>query len=122
MAELTDSTINEQRKASFTIRGRQITYRQKSDTVNRKTGTVTESNTDTIISSALIGSISQQEINNSGGKYYVGDKWFVIKHSDMPETPPVKTSQIVYSSDTYEIIEYERSGDTNIWRLLGRKV
>lgn len=120
MAELTRTTRAAQRAVAFTIMGESVTYRQQSRTVNNKTGVVTDTPTDTTVT-ALIGEIDERTVKDSGGKYHVGDKQFRVQHSEMPETPPTKsTSVVVYNSQEYLIVDYRQSGDTAVWDLICR--
>ena len=130
MPQLSNSTIKEQRDAAFRFRGQAITYRQRNDSVNLQTGTATESNTDTEIGSSsdtdadpgvLTNAVSDRQIANSGGRYQAGDRWFRVRHDDLPETPPKTTNEIIFNSETYRIIMHKRSGDGYVWDILGRK-
>lgn len=128
MPELSNATIKEQRDAAFRFRGQSITYRQRNDTLNKQSGTITENNTDTIIGTdteadpgVLLSELDQQAIADSGGKFKVGDKQFRIRHADIPETPPKTTNQIIHGSNTYLIVQYRRSADGNVWDIIGSK-
>ena len=122
MPELANADIKEQRDEAFRFRGQSITYRETNDTTDLTTGVVTPNDTDTIIGTGtdnnpgvLVSSVSDVMVSNSGGKYQVGDRIFKIRNSDMPETPPDTTNQIIYDSGTYNIISHRRSVDGNVW-------
>jgi len=127
MAELANADIKEQRDEAFRFRGQSIVYRENADSTDLTTGVVTPSQTNTTIGTetdsdpgVLVSSVSDVLVANSGGKYQVGDRIFKIRHSDMPETPPDTTSQIVYDSGTYNIVNHRRSVDGNVWYVTGR--
>lgn len=120
MAELSRTTRAEQRAPAFAFLGEEVTYRQRSSSTNNKTGTVTYSNTDTTVT-ALISELDELTVRNSGGKYQVGDRRFRIQASEMPETPPAKsTSVMVDGSSVFLIIDYVHSSDRAVWDLICR--
>jgi len=123
MADLTNAIIKEHRDVAFRRRGQTATYRRVTSTTNNKTGAVTVTNTDTALSDpgVLTSQVDDQQIRASAGRYQVGDRIFRIRHSDMPETPPLTTSQVVFNSETYKIIEHRRSSDGNVWDIIGGK-
>lgn len=122
MAELSNSTIKEQRDSAFRFRGQSITYRRLTQTTNHKTGQVTTTASETTISDpgVLTSQIDDKTVRQSAGRYQVGDRVFRIRHSDMPETPPKTTNEISFNGDIYKIIEHTRSADGNIWDIVGR--
>ena len=131
MPQLSDDTVKEHRDAAFRRRGRPITFRQVTEVVNRKTGQATVTNEDTPIGAnaatddddpgALTSQVDDKTIRGSAGRYQVGDRIFRIRHSDMPETPPKTTDQIVYQGEVYRIIEHNRSTCGNVWDVICRK-
>lgn len=121
MAELTTAIRAEHRSRAFAMMGESITYRRRNDSVNRGTGMVTASNTDSAIDEVLTSELTLREVGNSGGQYLVGDRVFRIKHADMPETPPKNTSEIIYGGATFKVVDHRRSSDTNVWDVIGRK-
>jgi len=85
---------------------------------------VSESNTDTTIGAnsdddpgVLTSPMSDRDLILSGGKFKAGARLFKIRTEDMPETPPDKTSEIIYDSNTFNIEEFHLSGDGNVYML-----
>lgn len=121
MADISTTLRAEHRARAFANMGAAVTYRQRNDSVNRSTGVVTASNTDTAIAAVLTSELTIRDVANSGGLYLVGDRIFRIKHLEMPETPPKTTSEIIYGGVTYKVIHHRWSSDTNVWDVIGRK-
>ena len=119
MADFSRTVRAEQRDHLFTVYGETVTYREISSSTNVQTGVVTPTNTDTSVT-ALPGSVTDKMVKDSGGRYQVGDKVFRIKNADMPETPPKTTSQIVFDSNTFDVVGHNKSSDDNMWDLIGR--
>ena len=122
MAELSNSTIKDQRDAAFRFRGQSIVYRRLTQTTNHKTGQVTTTVSETTLSDpgVLTSQVDDKTVRQSAGRYQVGDRIFRVRHSDMPETPPKTTNEISFNGAIYKIIEHKRSADGNVWDIVGR--
>ena len=120
MPDFSRTARAEQRDHLFTLYGETVTYRRIGSETNLQTGVVTPTNTDTS-PTALLGSVTDKMVKDSGGRYQVGDRVFRIKNADMPETPPKTTSQIVFDSKTFDVQGHDKSSDDNMWDVIGRK-
>ncbi len=128
MPQLANATIKEQRDPAFRFRGQSITYNTVTAiALTLTTGTVADASVATVIGSGtdsdpgvLTSTVSDRQIAASGNKYQVGDRLFMIRDSDMPETPPNTKSTITYDGGTYNIIGHDKSPDGNVWIVQGR--
>ncbi len=120
MADFSRTVRAEQRNHLFTLYGETVSYETVSSTTNLQTGVITPTNTPNSVT-ALIGSVSDKLVKDSGGRYRVGDRVFRIKNADMPETPPSETSVIVFDSKTFNVVGHDQSSDDNMWDVIGRK-
>lgn len=123
MANVSDAVLAIRRDVAFKNRGKPTTYHTfVSKTVNHKTGKYTPTFTDSSVDETLTGTLDQETIDKSGGKYKRDDMAFKYKTEDLPETPPNSQSQITYNSVTYQIVDYALSPDGNVYLIIGRKI
>ena len=120
MSDFSRTVRAEQRDHLFTLYGETVTYRRISNVTSLTAGTVTPTNTDTSVT-ALLGSVTDKMVKDSGGRYQVGDRVFRIRNADMPETPPKTTSQIIFDCKAFDVVGHDKSSDDNMWDLIGRK-
>ncbi len=80
MAELSNSTIKDQRDAAFRFRGQSIVYRRLTQTTNHKTGQVTTTVSETTLSDpgVLTSQVDDKTVRQSAGRYQVGDRIFRV--------------------------------------------
>lgn len=131
MAWLTESKLNERRRVAFLVRGQSITYRVRNKSFNKQTGAVTGSASDTEIPAStddpgvLVGQLSQEFIDQSGGKFKYGDRQFKILTESMPSgiTKPIKDEHsIVYRGEEFLVVDFFKSSDTNVWVINGSRI
>jgi hypothetical protein len=120
MAELTPAMELEHLDRGYTIFGREITYRQTANTFNKQTGVITPSDTDTVITLAIIGNVSQRTVANSGGRYRIDDLTFRVRTNDLPEAPPKSIDKVVFGSVVHSVIGYNRSQNGQEYDLICR--
>lgn len=129
MAQLTQAARKLMRDPAFRFFGESVTYREVSHSTDRGTGVDTPTNTDNTIGAdtdddpgVLIGPVTESMVSNSGGAILPDDIVIRIRTSDLPETPPTLTSEVISGSNTYSIMSHTVSADGNVYIIIGRKV
>lgn len=109
------------RAIAFNVKGQQITYSVLSSPApNLKTGAITQTTTDTVISKALVGSATDQDIAESQGRYKQGDRVFRVRSTDLPARPN-RAARITFGSKTYNVIGYRTNQNDEVYDLFCRE-
>jgi hypothetical protein len=86
-----------------------------------ETGEVVEAFTDFSIQ-ALRGMYSAKEVGLSGGALEMGDVYFHIRVSDLPDTAPKKTDRIVDGSESFNVIAWTLDDAEILYKVSVRKI
>lgn len=98
-----------------------ITFVSVGTTTVDDDGSVAESgNTSTAVASALRREVSLREVQESGGRYQVGDVWWTIPQVLLVASPKAG-DRITAGSETWHVVEVRDSTLTSRWRTLCRR-
>lgn len=119
------ATAHTKRDRAFELRGKAVVYKTPPATEpNLKTGAVNngQSVSSLTIDYVLVGYATDEDVQNSKGRYNRTDRVFRIRAADMPATPPPNGVLIVYNSITYRVIGHRSDPSDYVYDHFARQV
>ena len=112
--------LKSDRDRQFDDWGEPIVFREVTQTYDSQTQKVVETFVDTSLT-AIVGAGSSKPTAGTAAQHLTEQIQFLIKAEELPTIAPTSTSRVVYNSQQYDVLKFDKSIHDVVYSLDCRK-